>query len=758
MERVVVSMLRSLSPSKSLGSKLVIFFLLGSVGPMILLTMINAYVSRANMLEVTRERIKAQADVAVERLEIYLEERQGDAQVVAYLPSVREIFAKNGSHDTDLATETLEQIRFSYGYAAISLIDTNGKIDASTDKDVVGQSRGNRRETQQALQGNTAISEVGTNTDDDTNLYFHVIAPVFGDDTQKDIIGAVDMRISAEKLDEIVGFDTGRSGVGSYSVLMDEYLVRISSPAYPDRLLIPVVPLASDVKQQMIDTQRFGSRTADVLDQATDLTEVKDSANQLLQGEPYVFFRGKTGSTGEMSEAIIEKLTTINWYYVHRVPEASFYGTVNMQTVYAFIVMVIVAVFALGIMIVFSRQALSRPLNSLVEVAKAIAGGDLNRRIAMRRQDEIGQLADTFNAMADSLQTRITTEQEAQQKAKQLQEQETQNRQELEQTVADYLAFVQRVAGGSLNQRINVRSNGSLGLLGEGLNGMVENLRTITRQVQEASTNTAAAAAEILAATTQQASSAAEQSSAITQATTTVEEVKNIAQQTAQQAGQVAKDSQTMLNAARKGTMAVEDTVGGMGKIRQRVESIAQTILALSEQTQAIGAITTTVSELADQSNLLALNAAIEAARAGEQGKSFAVVAQQVRELAERSKMATNQVQEILGEIQRATNAAVMVTEEGTKGVEEGVRLAGEAGSVIHQIAVEVESGSQSNTQIAAAAHQQTAGMEQIGQAMRSIQQATTQALASTRQAERAARDLNTLAQSLQQAISAYQL
>jgi len=164
------------------------------------------------------------------------------------------------------------------------------------------------------------------------------------------------------------------------------------------------------------------------------------------------------------------------------------------------------------------------------------------------------------------------------------------------------------------------------------------------------------------------------------------------------------------------------------------------------------------VTELADQSNLLALNAAIEAARAGEQGKSFAVVAQHVRDLAERSKTATRQVGAILGDIQRSTNAAVLVTEEGSKGVDVGSRLAGQAGQVIHRIAAEVETGVQSNMQIAAAAQQQTAGMTQIGQAMTAIQQATVQALASTRQAERTAQDLHALAQSLQQAIAVYRL
>jgi methyl-accepting chemotaxis protein len=319
-------------------------------------------------------------------------------------------------------------------------------------------------------------------------------------------------------------------------------------------------------------------------------------------------------------------------------------------------------------------------------------------------------------------------------------------------------AAMTTIGAGDLTRRIQVRSHDELGALAVSFNQMTASLHQMTTQVQQASNSIITAAAEILAATSQQAASAAEQSSAITQTTTTIEEIKLIADQTAQQAHQVAQDSQKALAVARQGSSAVEDTVNGMSQIRTRVESIAQTILMLSEQAQAIASIITTVSELADQSNLLALNAALEAARAGEQGKSFAVVAQQVRDLAERSKRATAQVRDILSEIRNATNTAVLVTEEGTKGVEAGGKLAGQAGQVIHRIAQEVESGAQANMQMAAAAQQQTAGMEQIGQAMGSIAQATTQALASTRQAERAAQDLHVLAQSLQQSVTVYRL
>jgi methyl-accepting chemotaxis protein len=408
---------------------------------------------------------------------------------------------------------------------------------------------------------------------------------------------------------------------------------------------------------------------------------------------------------------------------------------------------------------VLIASSISRRVKLVAQAASGIAQGNHAENYELPEgHDEIGVLSSAFSSMEQTIrqqieeQRRYNQELEAANSAKVAKEY-------LEEVVSRYSSFARDVAQGNLSARLSVNgTDDELALLGHDLNRMVESLHAITTQVQQATSDIASSSAEILAATSQQASSAAEQSSAVTQISTTLEEIKTITYKTAKQAEQIAHDSQEAIKIAERGTQSVEDTIAGMQQIRGRVESIAQTILSLSEQTQAIGAITTTVSELADQSNMLALNAAIEAARAGEQGKSFAIVAQHVRELAERSKGATGQVREILEEIQRATNAAVMVTEEGTKGVELGVKQATNAGQVIHEIATEVENESQASVQMATAAQQQTAGIEQIGQAMSAIQQSSTQTLSSTRQAEQAAKDLNALAQSLQNAITAYHL
>jgi methyl-accepting chemotaxis protein len=195
-----------------------------------------------------------------------------------------------------------------------------------------------------------------------------------------------------------------------------------------------------------------------------------------------------------------------------------------------------------------------------------------------------------------------------------------------------------------------------------------------------------------------------------------------------------------------------------MQDIRDKVQAIAQDILALSEQTQQIGEITATVNDIADQSNLLALNAAIEAAKAGEQGKGFAVVAAEVRNLAEQSKQATAKVRLILGDIQKATNAAVLATEQGSRGADTGLGLAQRAGEVIGQLGDAIRQAAQAAQQIAALVHQQSVGMDQIAQAMGEINQATTQFVAGARQSQTAAEGLNALAKQLQLTTERYRL
>lgn len=334
---------------------------------------------------------------------------------------------------------------------------------------------------------------------------------------------------------------------------------------------------------------------------------------------------------------------------------------------------------------------------------------------------------------------------------------------ELQTTVESYDKFMTRVAQGDLASRLHINGNGHesddpLILLGKRINETTASLQTMILQTREASSDLSSAAAEILAATTQQLSSSNEQSASISQTTTTVEEIKTITEQAVTRAQDVSESSLRTREVSKTGNQSVQETVASMEKIKQRVESIAENILALAEQTQQIGEIITTVSDIAAQSNMLSLNASVEAARAGEHGKGFAVVAAEVRGLATQSKQATAQIRAILSDIQDATNAAVMATEEGSKQVEEGMRLATRTGTAVEQLWHVIDESAQTALQLVAGGRQQATGMEQIAQAMSNINQATFQSLSSTRQAEMTAQNLSQLAKRLTTTIEQYQL
>ncbi|HZQ49180.1 MAG TPA: methyl-accepting chemotaxis protein [Candidatus Dormibacteraeota bacterium] len=410
---------------------------------------------------------------------------------------------------------------------------------------------------------------------------------------------------------------------------------------------------------------------------------------------------------------------------------------------------VVAGLFALGIVVagaagVMVARSISGPLAAIAVVSDRIGQGETVAIPGLDRTDEMGSLSNAVSRMVQKLRDASTREREA--------------KDGMRETIAQYIAFVDRVANRDLSGALAVSSTGDLGDLGKNLNKMAANLRELTGQTREATNSLSAGVAQIMATASQQAAGAAERAAAIHETTTTINQIRAAVEETAQRSEKVAGLARESVQKSDEGQLGVTSSIESMAAIRTQVETIAQNILALSEQGQQIGDIIVTVNAIAEQSNMLALNAAIEAARAGEHGKGFSVVASEVRSLAEQSRAATGGVRVLLSEIQRGTNAAVMVTEEGMKGVDAGAITIDRAGIAIRALSEIIRSSALASEQIAISVKQQTVGMEQIALAMAEINQATAQGLAGSRETQVAAEHMSEMSTRMKTLADSYQL
>lgn len=308
---------------------------------------------------------------------------------------------------------------------------------------------------------------------------------------------------------------------------------------------------------------------------------------------------------------------------------------------------------------------------------------------------------------------------------------------------------VQKISAGDLSHEVPVTSNDEIGDMARGFNEMVANLRRISQQIK-GMTSTLASSSEELSATTNQLSDGArEQARQTDQAATAITEVAQTVMDVAQNASAASNSSKEASAIAGEGREKVENTVSGMHQISQTVREIAATIQELGKSSQEIGNIVRTINDIADQTNLLALNAAIEAARAGEQGRGFAVVADEVRKLAERTGKATREIGEMIRKIQGETDRSVESMNSGIAEVEKGVQLAEESKSAMERIVDASNRGSDMIQRIAAAAEQQSAASEEVSSNMESIANVTRNTESAAGQIQSASHDLSRIATEL---------
>jgi len=323
-------------------------------------------------------------------------------------------------------------------------------------------------------------------------------------------------------------------------------------------------------------------------------------------------------------------------------------------------------------------------------------------------------------------------------------------------TLSNVFSTMASIADGDLTVRSSITSSDEMGMLGKEMNIMAEKLSGIIKRLSDNSVSVSSAAIQMHSTAEQMSTSTEELAAQASTIATACEEMSATSSDIARNCHSAANDSARANDAAQIGARVVENTVSVMEQIANRVRTTAKTVETLGSRSDQIGQIIGTIEDIADQTNLLALNAAIEAARAGEQGRGFAVVADEVRALAERTTRATREIGEMIKAIQSETKSAVLAMDEGVQQVEHGTSEAAKSGEALRHILEQISSVTEQVNLIAVAAEEQTATTMEINNNIQQITEVAHITSNSSHEEALAANQLAKLAEDLKEMVEQF--
>jgi twitching motility protein PilJ len=385
---------------------------------------------------------------------------------------------------------------------------------------------------------------------------------------------------------------------------------------------------------------------------------------------------------------------------------------------------------------------LARGISHIANVATQAASGNLQARAKVHSQDELGQMAKAFNSMLDRITALVQTEEE---------------RDVMQKRLMQFLVLVSEVGKGDLSKRGEVTAD-MFGNLADAFNLMIARFGQLLKQVREAAERVNKSAGSLRDSAGQMSGTARHQAEESVRTLSAVEQLAMSMRQVADTAGASSESAKQVLAATERGNVAVQETVRDMHSIRSAVQRMSKQVKALGDRSLEISQIVSTIRDIANQTNLLALNAAIEAAGAGEAGARFAVVADQVRKLAESSTQATREIADLVKVIQTETQDAVVAMEHETQAVEAGSASALKTGDVFSEISTIAQRSSELAQNIAGSAAEQTASTDKVGRAIKEFTGGAVATQKATDSTRLTIEDMAKLAEGLTSSVSQFKI
>ncbi len=385
----------------------------------------------------------------------------------------------------------------------------------------------------------------------------------------------------------------------------------------------------------------------------------------------------------------------------------------------------------------------SKNLIHIAGVAQLAASGDYKVRAKIESKDELGQLATSFNAMLDYITTALAKAEG--------------ERDELQKRLMVFLVLVSDVGKGDLTKRGEVTAD-MFGNLADGFNLMIGRFGQLLTQVRDAAERVNHSAGTLRDSAGQMAGTAKHQADESAKTLSAVDQLTSSMRQVSATAGASSESAKQVLQATEQGRVAVQETVQDMQNIRSAVQRMSKQVKGLGDRSLEISHIVSTIRDIANQTNLLALNAAIEAAGAGEAGARFAVVADQVRKLAESSTQATREITDLVKVIQTETQDAVVAMEQETQAVEAGSASALRTGEVFSEISGIAQRSSDLAQTIASAAANQTVSTDQVGRSIKDFAGGAMATQKATDSARVTVEDMAQLAEGLTSSVAQFKL